>query len=227
MKRHSAFTLIELLVVIAIIAILSSMIFPSFARAREMARRSSCASNLRQLGLGFQQYTQDYDERLPNASGGGTGGAGKDGGWVWFATWPYDAATQQIDPVRGSLYSYVKNSQVYVCPSDTQGQKQGESYEMNGCATTGNAPVMPGKSLVAFESASEWALLSEGAQPGGKGSTDDGYFNPFSSAEGISDRHNSTTVIGFMDGHVKAIQPDRARSNGSFTGGDASLTACP
>jgi prepilin-type N-terminal cleavage/methylation domain-containing protein/prepilin-type processing-associated H-X9-DG protein len=63
------FTLIELLVVIAIIAILAAILFPVFARARENARRSSCLSNIKQLGLGFAQYTQDYDERLPIVKG--------------------------------------------------------------------------------------------------------------------------------------------------------------
>src|SRR5687767_6194063 len=63
--RKSGFTLIELLVVIAIIAILAAILFPVFARARENARRASCQSNLKQVGLGFVQYTQDYDERYP------------------------------------------------------------------------------------------------------------------------------------------------------------------
>ena len=64
-RSKSAFTLIELLVVIAIIAILAAILFPVFARARENARRSSCPSNLKQIGLGFIQYTQDYDEKYP------------------------------------------------------------------------------------------------------------------------------------------------------------------
>jgi prepilin-type N-terminal cleavage/methylation domain-containing protein len=60
-RRKQAFTLIELLVVIAIIALLAAILFPVFARARENARRASCMSNMKQLGLGFAQYTQDYE----------------------------------------------------------------------------------------------------------------------------------------------------------------------
>jgi prepilin-type N-terminal cleavage/methylation domain-containing protein/prepilin-type processing-associated H-X9-DG protein len=67
LKRSlKGFTLIELLVVIAIIAILAAILFPVFASARERARQTMCASNMRQLGLGFLQYAQDYDETLPN-----------------------------------------------------------------------------------------------------------------------------------------------------------------
>ena len=60
------FTLIELLVVIAIIAILAAILFPVFAKAREKARQTSCLSNLKQLGLSFLMYAQDYDELLPS-----------------------------------------------------------------------------------------------------------------------------------------------------------------
>jgi prepilin-type N-terminal cleavage/methylation domain-containing protein len=63
--HRSGFTLIELLVVIAIIAILAAILFPVFARAREQARKTTCLSNMKQLGLGFMMYTQDYDELLP------------------------------------------------------------------------------------------------------------------------------------------------------------------
>ncbi len=94
----SAFTLIELLVVIAIIAILAAILFPVFGRARENARRSSCQSNMKQLGLGIMQYTQDYDERMPAIFLGINNTASE-------ITWRY------------AIYPYVKNTQVYFCPS--------------------------------------------------------------------------------------------------------------
>ena len=102
-NTKKGFTLIELLVVIAIIAILAAILFPVFARARENARRSSCSSNIKQIGLGFQQYIQDYDERFPLVAGGGaTGTAGNlTQGWAI-----------QLQP-------YLKSSQIFQCPSET------------------------------------------------------------------------------------------------------------
>jgi prepilin-type N-terminal cleavage/methylation domain-containing protein/prepilin-type processing-associated H-X9-DG protein len=98
-RRHSrrGFTLIELLVVIAIIAILASILFPVFARARENARRSSCQSNLKQIGLGLLQYVQDYDEKLVLSRSGASGGI------AWFA----------------GIQPYVKSTQLFQCPSDS------------------------------------------------------------------------------------------------------------
>src|SRR6476659_6898905 len=61
-RKHRGFTLIELLVVIAIIAILAAILFPVFAQARERARSAACLSNLKQIGLAFAMYAQDYDE---------------------------------------------------------------------------------------------------------------------------------------------------------------------
>ncbi len=102
------FTLIELLVVIAIIAILASILFPVFARAREQARKAACASNLKQIGLAFLMYAQDYDEALPPFSQGTgpqgcLGYAGADG-----PRW------------ADMIFPYVKNSHVFDCPSGTQ-----------------------------------------------------------------------------------------------------------
>src|SRR5688572_30647876 len=77
-RRRRAFTLIELLVVISIIGILAAILFPVFARARENARRSSCANNLKQIGVGIAQYTQDFDEMYfpTQVASGGTPGNG-------------------------------------------------------------------------------------------------------------------------------------------------------
>ncbi len=72
MKRR-AFTLIELLVVIAIIAILAAILFPVFATAREKARQTSCAANLKQIGLAMVQYVNDYDEMTPHSPMNGCG----------------------------------------------------------------------------------------------------------------------------------------------------------
>jgi prepilin-type N-terminal cleavage/methylation domain-containing protein/prepilin-type processing-associated H-X9-DG protein len=103
-ERNRAFTLIELLVVIAIIAILASILFPVFGRARENARRSSCMSNMKQIGLGIIQYSQDYDEKAPR-------------------TWNGEGTTQWSTPTgphwQDATFPYVKSTQIYSCPSDT------------------------------------------------------------------------------------------------------------
>ncbi len=102
--RWRAFTLIELLVVIAIIAILAAILFPVFAQAREKARSASCLSNLKQIGMGVMQYTQDHDEYLPYnyAYTWGPGCSGPTGELYWW---------------QDLCRPYVKNEQVYSCPS--------------------------------------------------------------------------------------------------------------
>src|SRR5690242_16371830 len=104
-----AFTLIELLVVIAIIAILAAILFPVFARARENARRASCQSNLKQIGLGIMQYTQDYDEHYMGSSRSCNGTADCGTTSTTTSLWMYD------------LQPYIKSVQVFVCPSDSVG----------------------------------------------------------------------------------------------------------
>ena len=103
------FTLIEMLVVVAIISLLAAILFPVFSAVREKARAASCASNLKQIGLGLMQYQQDYDEQMPigayytpaNTTSLGAG---------WY----------------GSIYPYVKSTDVARCPSDmTKASKGG------------------------------------------------------------------------------------------------------
>jgi prepilin-type N-terminal cleavage/methylation domain-containing protein len=114
-QARSGFTLIELLVVIAIIAILAAILFPVFAQAREKARSASCLSNTKQLALGLTMYVQDYDETFPYWS------------W-WYSSDPGGCPRNDGSAYAGGCnhwesfwfnasYPYVKNAQVYACPS--------------------------------------------------------------------------------------------------------------
>ncbi len=90
-RNNEGFTLIELLVVIAIIAILAAILFPVFAKAREKARQTSCTSNLKQIGIAFTQYQQDYDENNPQVwiyTGGAAGWNTQTSSWDYALT-PY------------------------------------------------------------------------------------------------------------------------------------------
>jgi prepilin-type N-terminal cleavage/methylation domain-containing protein/prepilin-type processing-associated H-X9-DG protein len=93
-RSYSGFTLIELLVVVAIIALLASILFPVFGRARETARRTSCISNLKQVGLAVEQYKQDYNRFLDNEQ-------------------------TLVGCPSAVLFPYTKSKQIWVCPSDT------------------------------------------------------------------------------------------------------------
>lgn len=102
-SSRRGFTLIELLVVIAIIALLAAILFPVFAQAREKARAASCLSNLKQMGLGLLQYSQDYDEWMPPA-------------WIGYSSnpavsIPFPGVARWMDVEQ----PYVKNTQIFTC----------------------------------------------------------------------------------------------------------------
>jgi prepilin-type N-terminal cleavage/methylation domain-containing protein/prepilin-type processing-associated H-X9-DG protein len=103
-----AFTLIELLVVIAILALLAAILFPVFSRARENARRTSCQNNLKQIGIGLLQYCQDSDEATTRSFFGTAGDTDSAANYKWM----------------DAIFPYVKNEQLFTCPSDSAANRR-------------------------------------------------------------------------------------------------------
>jgi prepilin-type N-terminal cleavage/methylation domain-containing protein len=231
---RKGFTLIELLVVIAIIAILAAILFPVFARARENARRASCQSNLKQIGLGILQYIQDYDEKFPltfaNLDGAAnyTPGiaANSDQGW-----------SQIIQP-------YVKSTQLLQCPSESGSPTDaaGNGYTdyfynglLGGGFTSGtDTATAGGQNGVSQAAATNVAsTIMAGDGPSGNAANyslgfhngTDAEFAPVTAfttedkaifPENVATRHLDTQVFLFADGHVKSLRgTNNTPTNGS------------
>ena len=118
-EARSGFTLIELLVVVGIISLLAAILFPVFNRVRENARRTSCLSNLKQIGIGFAMYAQDYDNKTVFGNGF-HGYAGVSSG-----------TTSRGQGWAGPLSPYLKSSQIFRCPSETVAGQLVISYGRN------------------------------------------------------------------------------------------------
>jgi len=218
---NQGFTLIELLVVIAIISILAAILFPVFARARESARRASCMSNLKQIGLGMMMYVQDYDEIYPPRS------------IAWQGTPPGGDWAKVNHPQtywywQQMLYPYTKSIQVFICPStdswsDNTGalnQNYGVNYYLFAGGTTGS-PVVPIASVVststtyAIMDAGGWSITKSQANTYASGFYIPGMGTSGGTCSGASGaaltdcqtgRHFLGVNMAFADGHVKWLK---------------------
>ncbi len=212
MKKKSGFTLIELLVVIAIIAILAAILFPVFAKAREKARQTNCMNNLKSLGTAIMMYSQDYDELYPFAYLDTTYLAG-------------GTATNWY----GNLQPYIKNTQIYLCPSaPTQ-----DPYIGNYSSNRGLMPYhhagnqVPAISTASVSAPAEIYAIFDGSYfslantdlalcgayqawlPGSgqvSGIAWQGDGNTAKQADYKNGRHSEGVNMAFADGHVKFLK---------------------
>lgn len=250
-RRRAGFTLIELLVVIAIISILASILMPVFAQAREKARQASCASNLRQLALANQQYSQDYDGHF--CPGAQNMMSANNRRWHGVRSGSFSG---QFDPTAGPLWPYLGSGEIKECPSfrDYTRDQNSNAFEA-GCGGYGYNNEFIGGSYwqgwgpdVDSTTAHDAAV----ADPSGTLMFADTAFLQFypstmaieySFAEppywssvyymgylmrpepSVHFRHAGHANVAFMDGHVKALPRGVVKESGSIYGGGAEVVA--
>lgn len=213
-RRHeAAFTLIELLVVIAIIAILASILFPVFARARENARRASCQSNLKQIALAQMQYSQDYDEHLvPSAVYDNPKG-------LVYGTWMY------------VLQPYIKSTQIFTCPSVSYAVYSGTPNTTQNNTGYAYYSRLSGIALASIDSPSLVAMFADaGVLPTPTYAANDHYYQMdwdglnTDNAVPPNAAHFDGANIAFADGHVKWMKQSAI---GDYTGANVTVSQTP
>jgi len=219
-QARTGFTLIELLVVIAIIAILAAILFPVFAQARDKARGIACLSNMKQLGVGLQMYVQDYDETVFFRST-----ANVDSTRIHAAT--------SGNPLKwwNMMMPYVKNNQVFKCPSDSPklvADSSGNLTIPRSFAASASAEAL---SLAQIDKPSEIVLLTEAWSTDGAGASIntetwleafDGDMAPDPLRHGsmlkYANRHAGGMNCTFFDGHARWLKPDAILASRNLTG---------
>jgi prepilin-type N-terminal cleavage/methylation domain-containing protein/prepilin-type processing-associated H-X9-DG protein len=205
MRSKRGFTLIELLVVIAIIAILAAILFPVFAQAREAARKTSCASNLKQLNMSFLQYVADYDDTFPKDNASNVSN-----GWA-----------ERVEP-------YIKNVGVLQCPSELNKTVTTNPGVVNYTDYAYNRELAATpENLASCLQVTNTILVTEGIA-GTAGSRTGGcdYSNTGGGGTGAgclpsnraklpvaTSRHSGGLNLGYVDGHVKWTKFDVGASS--------------
>lgn len=205
------FTLIELLVVIAIIAILAAILFPVFARAREKARQNSCLSNAKQMGLGIMMYAQDYDEHYNHYRHELPGNRS----FQWQPT--YDS--QGNVAYEGMIYPYIKNLQIFKCPSDSSIRYcYGWNYSYLGWPGSGGTHATAASTMAEVTHPAETIMVAET-----KDSTvsyaprDENTRTTLTLVYNAPFRHNEGSNYVFADGHAKWLMGSDTTSVASNT----------
>jgi prepilin-type N-terminal cleavage/methylation domain-containing protein/prepilin-type processing-associated H-X9-DG protein len=219
-RSRRAFTLIELLVVIAIIAILAAILFPVFAQARDKARSVACMSNMKQIGIAEQMYVQDYDE------------------CIFFRSTTNVDSTRIHTATSGNplkwwnmLTPYIKNNQIYKCPSDDPKLVADSDSNLVIPRSYAASAAAESLSLAQVDKPVDTIVITEAWSRDGTGAVIntetwleafDGDMAPDPLRPGsmlkYANRHQGGMNCAFFDGHAKWLRPDAILQSRDLTG---------